>query len=274
MNPNLRCLVKACCNLEIPYETYHESNNVVLVAKKHFFVNWAVPLISYSLGRLCTDKEYSYTLLRDSLAMPSTIGFLDPKVETIHQNYVQHLHIRDMVCSAQDAMPLPVIVKRNSGSHGSHVFLCHTWEAVEAAITKVFDRNSSEYDYVALLQKYIPTVKETRVVLVDGKVSFAYQKDVSGASFCGNLSPLHWEGARGILCTVGEEKKLQDFLAPLFIRLPCLRYVGIDVLEDAEGKLWLLEINGSPGYRVFIRDNGTERVVKMYEEVLALLECA
>jgi hypothetical protein len=30
-------------------------------------------------------------------------------------------------------------------------------------------------------------------------------------------------------------------------------------------------MNGSPGYRVFIRDNGDARVVQMYAEMLRLL---
>lgn len=271
MNPNLRCLAKACAQQNISFETYHHTANVALVGGRHLFVNWSVPLLSHSVARLCTDKEYAYTFFRNMVRMPITSGFLDVAVDDIYSEYLREDTSNKIIEKILNDFTLPVIVKRNSGSHGSNVYLCRTQPDIERALRAIFNRSSSEYDYVALVQEYIDAHIERRVILLDGKVSFAYRKDITDAVFKGNLSPLHWENAKGVLCSREEEIRMQKFLDPLFHAFPGLRYVGVDVLEDKEGDLCLIELNGSPGYRVFIRDNGDERVVQMYVEMLRLL---
>jgi glutathione synthase/RimK-type ligase-like ATP-grasp enzyme len=271
VNPNLRCLAKACARQNISFETYHHTANVALVAGKHLFVNWSVPLLSHSVARLCTDKEYAYTFLKDKIRMPITTGFLDVAVDDAYSEYLRESSTNEIIERILNDFTLPVIVKRNSGSHGSNVYLCLTQADIKRALNAIFNRSSSEYDYVALVQEYFNAHVERRVILLDGKVSFAYRKDVTGAVFKGNLSPLHWENAKGVLCSREEEARMEQFLAPLFSIFPGLRYVGVDVLEDVDGNLCLIELNGSPGYRVFIRDNGDARVVQMYGEMLEIL---
>lgn len=272
MNPNLRCLAKACAHQNVSFETYHHTANVALVAGKHLFVNWSVPLLTHSVARLCTDKEYSYTFFKDKVRMPLTSGFLDLAVDDAYSEYLREDTSNKILEKIQTDFTYPVIVKRNSGSHGSNVYLCQTPADVRGALSAIFNRASSEYDYVALVQEYYDAHIERRVILLDGKVSFAYRKDVTGAVFKGNLSPLHWENAKGVLCSREEEQRMEQFLAPLFSTFPGLRYVGVDLLEDSNGNLCLIELNGSPGFRVFIRDNGDARVVQMYGEMLRILE--
>jgi len=271
MNPNLRCLLKACAQRNISFETFHHTENIALVAQKHLFVNWSVPILSHAVARLCTDKEYAYTFFKNIVRMPVTCGFLDAAVEDTYSEYLVEKTTSEMLEKILKDFTLPVIVKRNSGSHGSNVYLCRNSDEITRALRAIFNRQSSEYDYVALVQEYFDSHIERRVVLLDGRVSFAYRKDITSAVFKGNLSPLHWENAKGILCTREEELRMEKFLAPLFRVGSDLRYVGVDILEDVDGNLCLVELNGSPGYRVFIRDNGDSRVVQMYGEILDML---
>ena len=164
-----------------------------------------------------------------------------------------------------------MIVKMNSGSHGTHVFLCKTKEEVETAIAAIFQKNSSDYDYIALAEDYIESSAEYRVICFDGQVVLAYLKDNSNAVFTGNLSPLHWEGAKAVLISdTTLVATLTRFLAPSFKAFP-IHFGGFDVIEDKQGNLHLLEVNSRPDFSIFIRGNGDEPVTLMYEKILVSL---
>jgi D-alanine-D-alanine ligase-like ATP-grasp enzyme len=62
-------------------------------------------------------------------------------------------------------------------------------------------------------------------------------------------------------------KELSLFLEPVYDRFQ-INFAGADLLRDKNGKLWLLELNSRPVFSIFIRDNGKEPVVKMYEKML------
>jgi glutathione synthase/RimK-type ligase-like ATP-grasp enzyme len=63
---------------------------------------------------------------------------------------------------------------------------------------------------------------------------------------------------------------LREFIAPIYELLE-LNYGGLDIIEDAAGALRLVEINSRPGFSYFVRDNGREPLVKMYEMILTSL---
>ena len=99
-------------------------------------------------------------------------------------------------------------------------------------------------------------------------IQFAYLKDVSNATFDGKLSPLHWDGAKAV--DVTDQKLLDEFssfITPLFYHLP-LVYGCLDIARDANGALWLLEVNTAPSFSIFVRDNEKEKVVEMYKKML------
>jgi hypothetical protein len=49
---------------------------------------------------------------------------------------------------------LPVIIKRNAGSFGNNIFLCHDIEEVRLSLKQIFNINSKDYDDIALTQEY------------------------------------------------------------------------------------------------------------------------
>ncbi len=272
MDKNIQCLIAACSRKGILFNSsFHPSKNVVEVTIKgrsFLFLNWQTPLLTGSQNRLFKDKEYTYNYLSSKIRMPKQLACLAPNIATKYQKYLEIGSVEDIVRAAQKEFELPVITKRNSGSGGSQVFLCETWEEVKVALEKIFNKLSSEYDYVSLIQEYIAPIAEYRAIALDGSVRFAYLKDNSEGTKQSNLSPLHWEGAKAITCSAEVTAELQDFLQPILSKLP---YAGLDIIKGVDYRYYLIEVNGSPSYVKYIDDNGPDRVTQLFEEMLEIL---
>lgn len=278
MSVHTKCLVEACKRLDIPNSFIADDENFLQVNigdSRYYFPGASTPFNDGSTSKICRDKEFTYKLLNGVIAMPKSMGFVDPEGPEGYRGYAHvssHEEIIETICSE---FGFPVIVKRNSGSQGQHVFLCETQEAVAEAVSKIFEKDGEEpqkYDHVALAQEYITGKKEYRAVIFEKNIILLYEKDITDATFTGNLSPLHWENSKAI--NVTDEKtieRLQTFTAPIYPLLD-LRYGGLDIIEDASGNLSLVELNSRPGFGRFAKDNGSEPLVKMYMKILKALQ--
>ncbi len=271
MDTNIRCLIKACKIEGLKYEQFHSTQNLVLVDKKHLFVNWSTPLISHSVYRLLVDKDYLYTLLNGYIDMPLTKAYLAPSNDPRFSKYKSYNNISEIVSDIENNFSYPIIIKKNQGSLGCNVFLVKRTQDTEAALSTIFNEQSKDWDFVALAQEYIERVAEYRIITLNGKVELVYLKDTTNATYCGNLSPLHWNGGKAVkICDEKLIQKLSDFIAPIFSRLP-ISFCGIDIIQNKTGDLRLIEINGSPGFEHFCNDNGDEDIVKLYQKILHCL---
>ena len=163
-----------------------------------------------------------------------------------------------------------MIVKRNSGSGGHNVFLCQNTDKIETALKEIFNINQ-KYDYVALAQEFIQIKSEYRAIFLNKELVLLYEKDISDAEFAGNLSPLHWNGAKAKY--INEPKILSEvanFAKPIFEELD-LDYGGLDIVLDRDNQYWLIEINSHPNYSIITRDNGEKPVLKIFEKMLISL---
>jgi glutathione synthase/RimK-type ligase-like ATP-grasp enzyme len=273
MNPNLTHLVQACDALGVAYTIHHSSGNLIEVnhdGQTHLFVNWTTPFNSHAIAKLCTDKEYFYRITHTIMPMPPTIGYVNPSTVKYH-SYVAFPTIEAITNDILAHFDTPVIIKMNRGTTGINVFCCTNREEIQQRLEQIYNRNSSLFDYVALAQQYIAIQREYRVIYLDGVLQFAYEKNVDQATFNGNLSRLHWDGARALM--VDDDVLLAQIDAmckPLFARMP-LRFCGLDVAQDVYGRLWLIEANSSPGFDVFIRDGGGPRMIELYQQMLRSL---
>jgi glutathione synthase/RimK-type ligase-like ATP-grasp enzyme len=146
--------------------------------------------------------------------------------------------------------------------------LCESREQVQESLEIIFNVNSKDYDYVALAQEYIEIAHEYRAVFYQGKLVLLYEKDKSQAAFAGNLSPLHWEGATAKhIIDQNLMSEIEDFVKPVFAEIR-INYAGFDVALDRKGQCWLIEINSSPNYDIFVRDNDRQIVVTMFKGIL------
>jgi len=274
MLTNIQILLEACRELNIPYEILHHSQNLIRIkhgGQDYYFVNYMMPFNSASIAHIFKDKEYTYQLLKGKINTPRTLGFVSPHCEEKYQKYLSFPDIESMVLEVTKNFPFPMILKRNRGSGGNNVFLCETREQIKESLEIIFNINSKNYDYVALAQEYIEIAHEYRAVFCKKKLVLLYEKDKSQAEFAGNLSPLHWEGAKAkhiINPTLISE--IEDFVKPVFAEM-AINYAGLDIAVDKKGQYWLIEINSTPNYDIFIRDNDRQIVVTMFKEILESL---
>ncbi len=167
---------------------------------------------------------------------------------------------------------MPVVVKSNSGSCGVNVFLCDHLDQIKLSLTKIFNINHENFDYVALVQEYIDIIQEYRAIVFNNKLMLLYEKNKAEAQFIGNLSPLHWEGAKAIQIT--DQKiiaEIEKFIEPIFFKLP-IPYAGLDIAIDRDQKYWLIEINSHPSYKYFILNNPQQIIVDMLKTMLKTLD--
>lgn len=261
----------ACERLNIKHRFYDDNDNFVVVYldKPYFFVNCSTPFNNDGIHKISKDKEFSYRLLNEHIAMPKTAGFFDPEpISDENKIYANQSDAKEITKDIIREFPLPVVVKMNSGSQGKNVFLCNSEAEVEEALKKIYDKNSPLYDYVVIAQDYIRIKREYRVVVFEREILLVYEKDISNARFSGNLSPLHYENAKAVYV---DDKtlisKIADFIKPMF-NVFDVQFAGLDVVSDENGKFWLIETNVHPGFSHFVKDNGEARLVDMYEKIL------
>ncbi|MCC5607749.1 ATP-grasp domain-containing protein [Nostoc sp. CHAB 5834] len=274
MLDNVLLLLQACKNLNISYEIIHPAENLLKVKlnnKQHYFCNYSTPLINQAVAQIIKDKEYTYHILKQKVKLPRTVGFLSPFCELKYKMYLKFPTFQDIILEIKDKFETPVIVKRNSGSGGHNVFLCKNTNEIETALKEIFNINYKKSDYVAIAQEFIHIKSEYRAVFLNKELVLLYEKDISNAEFAGNLSPLHWNGAKAKYINEPQIlSEIANFAKPIFEELD-LDYGGLDIVLDRDNQYWLIEINSHPNYTIFTRDNGEEPVLKVFEKMLISL---
>jgi glutathione synthase/RimK-type ligase-like ATP-grasp enzyme len=269
-----QAVAEACRQLNIPFQFLDKNQNFIAVqlAKPYYFINFTSPFGRHDIAKICRDKDFCHQLLQDTIRMPDTKGWLDPFCRQEYQHYAAQGSYEAIATEIEDQFALPVIVKRNQGSRGSNVFRCESRQHILTALQQIYNQDTKSYDFVALAQEYIPFVSEYRVIVFFEEILLVYKKDIGGAHFTGNLSPLHWENAKAIPMTKAPFiEKIRKFIQPIFSKLE-LELAGLDILEDTHGNLWLLEINSQPDFGIFARDNGLEPVVEIYKKMILRLK--
>jgi hypothetical protein len=276
MLTNIKMLLEACKKLAIDYEILHPNQNLVKVKicdREFYFTNYSTPLIPQSIAEIFKDKQYFYQVFQDVVKMPRTFSFVSPYCDQKYKEYLQFTSIDEIIAEIENNFELPIILKRNRGSGGNNVFKCHDSQDMRKALENIFNVNSKSYDYIALAQESINIVKEYRSVCLHQEQVVLYDKDFSQAEFTGNLSPLHWEGA--IAKQVNDRQTIEsidEFIRPIFQKMPAIVYVGLDVALDDRGIYWLIEANSHPNFDIFIRDNGEDAIASLFEKILKSLE--
>lgn len=274
MITQIDCLKEACLRLKIAFEIIDQESlfiNVKLNNKNHYFISNKTPLNKQITNNISTDKFRSYQLLNSLIRMPKSMIFMDPQVKETYKKHLKEKTIDEVLQSIEKNFSYPIILKKNSGSQGINVFTANDRKEANKALKNIFNHNSEFYDHLALTQEKIEIKKEYRVVILNKKIELIYLKDNKHAKFKGNLSPLHWQNAEAILIKENTlKKRIQTFIDPIFEKLD-INYAGLDIALDQDEQLYLLEINASPTYEHFVKDNGEEELIKIYEKILKFL---
>lgn len=271
MNKHIFCLKQACDQLNIPYTEIGKSTvflKLDLALPNSYFIANEVPFNDHITNRIVEDKSFTSELLSDVVAIPPNTSYIDPDCADIYKDYLEH-QTRDAIVEAilRD-FALPVILKKNSGSQGKNVFRCQNKEEITQAVATIFDQTSRDYDHVLVAQQNIEIAHEYRVTVFQQEVMLVYEKDFSQATFTGNLSPFHWEGARATVITDDIMlKRMAEFVQPIYQKL-ALNYGGLDIAIDTNDQMWMFEINAKPAYNYLVKDNGDEVLIDLYKRIL------
>lgn len=268
METHIRCLTKACNQLGIGYNFLDKEENFIQLDKANelIFQRNRTPFNTEVMASICKDKEHTYHLLNQQIAMPKTVGYLDFNTSDEYQKYIRYKTLDAVLENIEKEFTYPVVIKSNSGALGINVFLCHDQERVREALSQIFNRNSSFYDYVALAQEYIPSEKEFRMVYFKKELVLCYQRVSENKEF----GAKYWDSNKGFAIHFTDSKELSsltEFLSPV-LELPGLSYVGCDVIKSHQGKNYLIEINSGPKYNHFVDSCGEKEVIKMYTKIL------
>jgi glutathione synthase/RimK-type ligase-like ATP-grasp enzyme len=123
---------------------------------------------------------------------------LDHFCKPEHRPYLTAFSIEQIVSKISQWFSFPVIIKQNSGSQGKNVFLCKNVDELYQAVSRVFNRQDKNYDYLVLAQEFVKIKKEYRVIYFEGKVELVYEKSLNGGfdgegfenlNFGDNISP-------------------------------------------------------------------------------------
>jgi len=263
-------IIKACKNIGAKYNVIDEKGNLVEVLagdKRHLFIQASPPLNSTSAVTLSVDKDFTYKIFKDSLSIPRSKGYLDPFCNEDFRYQAEFDSHQEIIDDIEKEFNYPVIVKMNRGRQGNNVFLCKNKEDVTNAVGNIFNRSSSNYDYVLLGQEYVDIKHEYRVVWFKGDILFLYEKIASIKNE--SLSPFHNENSKAVNI---EDAVLKNRIADCLNKAnleSIFEFLGIDVVIDQNDNMFILELNTRPGFYYFIRDNGDKKVVEMYEKIIS-----
>jgi len=175
---------------------------------------------------VCADKYRTYLRLQDfGLNQPRTVlipnaDSIDIAIEKLDSNY-------------------PVIVKTLRGSKGIGVIFIESERSLEAIVQLVYKDDNLEL----LLQEYIKTEFDVRVLVLGGKIIASMRRDVIEGDFRSNFS----RGGKVDNFKLTELEMEQCILAAKAVNGI---YVGVDFIpgKNREKDLpYILEVNSSPG---------------------------
>lgn len=157
------CLRQALRKVEIPYQDVGEtgiSTRVRFGEKNFYFVSNKMPLNNSVVSHIAKDKGLTYDLLHQYIQMPRTRIFVDPKSEPADDGLANFSNLQAVEEKITANFEYPLIIKKNTGSEGDHVFLCADDQEMHEAVKSVFREDSVLYDTVLLAQEAIQIARE------------------------------------------------------------------------------------------------------------------
>ena len=195
-----------------------------------------------TLGIPLVNGISSILLARNQFLTLQALAAADlPVLNTVFIN-----HLEGVQPAAEKLGGYPYIIKTVAGHQGKGVFLIHSEEEAEAVLQSSLDRAKG-----MLIQQFVQPSgrRDVRVFIIDGEIIGAMQLIPGEGEFRSNFS-LNQQ-ARGINLT-GE---MAD-TALKAARVLGLEIAGVDLLINNQNRIFVLEVNYSPGFKGLERTTG------------------
>ena len=196
---------------------------------------------------ISADKYRTYLKLQDyGLTQPKTV--LIPNADTLQES-LESLDSK-----------FPIIMKTLEGSKGVGVLFIESERQIESLVQLLYNQNE---DVDLLIQEYIKTDGDIRVIVLGGKVIASMKRDVVEGDFRSNVS----QGAKVKEYELTDLEVEQCLLAAKAIDGS---WVAVDFIPSKNPKTeppYILEVNHSPGTEGIEKatgDNIVKKVIDFY----------
>ena len=194
---------------------------------------------------ISADKYRTYLKLQDyGLTQPKTV--LIPNADTLQQS-LESLDSK-----------FPIIMKTLEGSKGVGVLFIESERQIESLVQLLYNQNE---DVDLLIQEYIKTDGDIRVIVLGGKVIASMKRDVVEGDFRSNVS----QGAKVKEYELTDLEIEQCLLAAKAIDGS---WVAVDFIPSKNPKTeppYILEVNHSPGTEGIEKATGNNIVKKVVD---------
>ena len=193
---------------------------------------------------ICSDKYRTALMLADAgLKTPTTVLVPNQKGASLAFDKL--------------GSEYPVILKTNTGTKGVGVLFVESERGLDSMVQLLYKLDEN---IALLLQSYIKTDFDVRVMVINDKVIGAMQRNVVEGDFRSNYS----QGA-----TI-EEYELSDVERENCIRAAKIvggSWVGVDFIpsKDKDEQPFILEVNSSPGTKGFGKATKIDTIKKLLE---------
>ena len=213
-------------------------------------LNWAAGLLVRST-RGAIEQSINLVTAFTALGIPTVerLGdFINPqsKVEGLFRRARTYPSPQTWVCwsqlgllSIEKDIVFPVLVKPHKGTGGRGITRLNT---MDAAVTYAVEHFQSGEPAPVILQQLVDKVHDFRVLVV-GQSPVAVIERVPA-----NTTLDAWNIAQGSVPIPIKGRLDLELLAIEVARDERVQFAGIDIVEDADGKLWLLECNRNPNF--------------------------
>ena len=194
---------------------------------------------------LSSDKYRSYLKLQD-------YGLTQPKTELIPDGKLWKTAVEKLDSK------FPIIMKTLEGSKGVGVIFVESERQIESLVQLLSHQNE---DIDLLIQEYIKTDGDVRVIVLGGKIIAAMKREVIEGDFRSNVS----QGAKAKEYSLTELEVEQSLLAAKAIDGS---WTAVDFIPSEEPKTkppYILEVNHSPGTTGIEKATGKNIVKEVIE---------
>ena len=199
---------------------------------------------------ICADKYRTYLKLQE-------YGLIQPKTSLIAS--VEH---KDVAFEKLDTQ-YPIVMKTLSGSKGVGVLFIESERSYDSLVQLLYHQNPN---VDLIIQEYIKTEKDIRVIVLGGLIVAAMERKVIEGDFRSNVS----QGGKVAKYKLTDLEKEQCLLASKAVNGV---WTAVDFIPSKDPKTkppYILEVNHSPGTEGIEKASGeniVKQVVQHFEDV-------
>ena len=186
------------------------------------------------------------------------ITIVNDKPEFRYRLQVKHPHIipNTWYSSEEQGITYPCIVRPQHHAQGKRLYFCNNYDDLQHVFIRYPDLSNNGY-----ISEYIPKVAEYRVCFIQGRVAWVAEKIPA------NPEAIAWNVAQGgkfINCNWKNWPIKAVEACYLAYQESGLWLAGIDVMIDAKGKPYILEVNSAPSHTSPYRQQCTAKCIDYY----------